>query len=250
MSADLDVVPYHDHYEHLADELRRLDLLIWLRAMTLRLHNQAFPEAQTQRAVYITPEEVAWLLAQDVTPRPEDATVAEVRADLARLGTAIHDRVERSRQAGLFLALPQLGHLFGLSALELETIVICLAPELRRKYDRLYAYLQDDITRKRPSVDLVLELLCETEAERWQARRFFSATAPLLRAGLLEKVTTRTARPGQVGWPSFSGWTRVSASFCWAAIRWTPGWPTRRGSTGRTVQRLNCRWTRLLPPAS
>jgi|RhiMetdeSRZDD1v2_1073273.scaffolds.fasta_scaffold1065608_2 winged helix domain-containing protein len=32
--------------------------------------------------------------------------------------------------------------------------------ELRRKYDTLYAYLQDDITRKRPSVDLVLDILC------------------------------------------------------------------------------------------
>ncbi len=203
MSATLDVEAYCDNYEHLADELRRLDMLIRLRAMTLRLHNQAFPEAQAQRAVYITPEEVAWLLAQNVTPRPEDTAVAEVRADLARLGTVIAGRVERSRQVGQFLALPQLGHLFGLSAFELEALVICLAPELRRKYDRLYAYLQDDITRKRPSVDLVLELLCETEAERWRARDLFSATAPLLHAGLLEKVDDPHSPSGSSGLSQF-----------------------------------------------
>jgi hypothetical protein len=203
MSADQNAGAYRDNYEHLEDELDRLDLLLRLRAMTLRLHNQAHPEAQAQRAVYITSEEVAWLLAPDAPSRPEEAALMELRAELARLGAAIEGRVERSQQAGLFLALPHLGQIFGLSAFELEAVVICLAPELRRKYDRLYAYLQDDITRKRPSVDLVLELLCETEAECWSGRRLFCATAPLLRAGLLEQVDDPHSPSGSSGLAQF-----------------------------------------------
>jgi ATP-dependent 26S proteasome regulatory subunit len=64
--------------------------------------------------------------------------------------------------------------------------VICLAPELDRSYDRLYAYLQDDITRKKPSIDLILDLLCFDQFERWKSRPFFSENAPLLRYKLLQ----------------------------------------------------------------
>lgn len=188
MSPNHELLPYRDSFEHLNDELRWLDLLIQLRTNTLGLQNQENPEGQTPRTVYITPEEVKWLLEQGTATHPENTRTKELRVELARLAAEIDDRVERTLNTDVFLALPQLGRLFGLSAFEMKTILICLAPELRRKYDRLYAYLQDDITRKRPSVDLVLELLCETEAERWHASRFFSDTAPLLRAALIQKV--------------------------------------------------------------
>src|SRR5207245_1502966 len=84
------------------------------------------------------------------------------------------------------LPLPALADRLGLSAFERHTVLLCLAPELDRKYDRLYAYLQDDITRRRPSVDLVLGLLAAEPADRWRGLRLFSAHAPLRRSGLLE----------------------------------------------------------------
>ena len=58
------------------------------------------------------------------------------------------------------LRLDRLARLFGLSTLDIDILLICLAPELDNRYERLYAYLQDDVTRKRPSVDLVFNLLC------------------------------------------------------------------------------------------
>ena len=60
--------PYRDNFEHLRDELRRLDLLIGLRSAELTLRNQLMPEAQAARSVYITAEEVDWLLAADDNP--------------------------------------------------------------------------------------------------------------------------------------------------------------------------------------
>ena len=41
-------------------------------------------------------------------------------------------------------------------------LLIALAPEIDPRYERLYAYLQDDVTRKRPSIDLTLNLLPAT----------------------------------------------------------------------------------------
>ena len=146
MNAGVPAVPYRDSFAHLEDELRRLDRLIELRTLTLALRNQEIPDQQSARTVYITPEEVQWLLVQGAPPASETPAAAEIRAALAQLSAEIAARVEQSAQAEVFLALPQLGQLFGLSAFELEVVVICLAPELRRKYDRLYAYLQDDIT--------------------------------------------------------------------------------------------------------
>ena len=80
------------------------------------------------------------------------------------LDTTITANMSASAEQGIFLSLPYVAQLFALSPFEVQTLVVCLAPELRRKYDTLYAYLQDDVTRKRPSVDLVLDLLCTSRS--------------------------------------------------------------------------------------
>ncbi|MGW0809091.1 ATP-binding protein [Nonomuraea sp. NPDC002799] len=74
---------------------------------------------------------------------------------------------------------------FALTSFDLDLLVLATAPDLDLRYERLYAYLQDDVTRRRPSVDLALNLLCAAADERIAARRHFAAGAPLLRHGLL-----------------------------------------------------------------
>ncbi|WP_435592820.1 ATP-binding protein [Nocardia sp. bgisy118] len=193
---------YQDNLEHLTDELRRLDLLIRMRTNTLRLRNREFAEEQTARAVYISEQEVDWLLAIDsnaAPAAPPDGLPPRLRA----LSKEIETRIDGSLEQGIWLALPMLGRLFGLTAFELQAVMICLAPELRRKYDRLYAYLQDDITRKRPSVDLIVELLCATEPERWRARVCFTEAAPLVRAGILRQISDPGSPSGSSGLAQF-----------------------------------------------
>jgi len=56
------------------------------------------------------------------------------------------------------------------------------------RYERLYAYLQDDVTRKRPTVDLVLNLLCSDSDDKRAMRSRFLPPAPLLRYGLLQAI--------------------------------------------------------------
>jgi ATPase family associated with various cellular activities (AAA) len=77
---------------------------------------------------------------------------------------------------------------FGLVELDLALLVIAVAPELDLRYERLYAYLQDDVTRRRPTVDLALGLLCPSIEAKIGARTRFSANAPLLRHGLLRLI--------------------------------------------------------------
>src|SRR6476469_7963475 len=47
----------------------------------------------------------------------------------------------------------------GLDLLEAAVLAVCSAAELNPRYGRLYAYLQDDVTRKLPSPRLVGQLL-------------------------------------------------------------------------------------------
>ncbi len=176
---------YGENYDHLADELRKLDLLIQLQAMAFRLKTQALQETAVSQQMYISHEQVDWLLSQDGSLETEPPELIEVRKRLEILQSEIDAKATKSMEHGVFLALPQLANLFALSPFELQTVIICLAPELQRKYDKLYAYLQDDITRKKPSVDLMLDLLCDTQADRWKARTLLSEHAPLFRAGIL-----------------------------------------------------------------
>jgi SpoVK/Ycf46/Vps4 family AAA+-type ATPase len=74
----------------------------------------------------------------------------------------------------------------GLSDFDLALMLVALAPEIDLRYERLYAYLQDDVTRKRPTVDLALNLLCSSADEKLHRRSHFASDAPLMQAALLQ----------------------------------------------------------------
>ncbi|HEX8692913.1 MAG TPA: ATP-binding protein [Longimicrobium sp.] len=178
---------YPDGFAHLADELDRLNLLLRLRTAAARRRWLGRPESAGS-PLCVSDAEVDALLNGGQAAGGEPADEQLLRRALGAWGEEIEARVAGSLRRGIALALPQLARLYGLSAFEVQAVLVCLAPELRRGYDRVYAYLQDDITRRRPSVDLVLELLCETEAERWSARALLAPQSRLLHAGILQAV--------------------------------------------------------------
>src|SRR4051794_8739557 len=77
--------------------------------------------------------------------------------------------------------LQWLAETFDLSPFDLDAVLISLAPELDLRYERLYAFLQNDVTRRRPSVDLLLNLLCGSAGEKLTRRAHFDPDSPLIR---------------------------------------------------------------------
>jgi hypothetical protein len=77
---------------------------------------------------------------------------------------------------------------FGLTPFDVDVVLIALAPELDLRYERLYAYLQDDVNRRRPTVELVLNLLTATAGEKIAARARFAETSPLVRGRVVGLV--------------------------------------------------------------
>ena len=188
----VNVVPFADSHQHLLAELARIDLLVRMRVLQLR-QVDAHPDDEF-RGLYVSEEEVdallttpagtpPWALAEkQPSPSPQ---IAPLRQVLARLTAQIATRTEASLQAGVELRLERVASLFSLSPRERDALLVCLAPEVDLKYERLYAYLQNDVTRKRPSVDLVLNLLCPTFEDKLLARQMFAADASLRRFHIL-----------------------------------------------------------------
>ena len=93
---------------------------------------------------------------------------------------------ERHDDAGDDLRLLRLARLFELTPLDVELLLIAVAPDVDARFERLYGYLQDDITQRRASAGLAIELV---GYPTWsaQARSRLTPGAPL-RTGQLVKL--------------------------------------------------------------
>src|SRR5436305_14468883 len=93
--------------------------------------------------------------------------------------------------------------LLGLDALDAAVLAVCIAPELHPRYGRLYAYLQDDITRRLASPRLAADLLAGDGVGRDAVLASFGPTSALARAGAIrmppvDATTTLADRPVKV----------------------------------------------------
>jgi hypothetical protein len=182
---------------YLRAELARLDVFLRREVRRWRLAGQ--DPADTFRGLYISDTEVDSLLARSfssnwgqMVPLPVEETQAFAEAENQAVGQ-IQTIVEEAAAQGQSLRLPHLAATFGLNRFELDTLLICLAPALDLRYERLYGYLQDDVTRKRPSVNLVLDLLAEPGPERLGRLTHFADEAPLFKYRLLERTSENGA---------------------------------------------------------
>lgn len=100
-------------------------------------------------------------------------------------------RIQASQQQGILLALPWLKDRLQLTAFEKNVILLTLAPEVNRRFGRLYSYLQqqdDAVDYDLPTVDLCLRLLCRNDQEWRRARSQLAAPRSLLEQGILECI--------------------------------------------------------------
>jgi SpoVK/Ycf46/Vps4 family AAA+-type ATPase len=186
------VQAYTGSWDLLRDELKRLDLLIQLQLCKQKSRQPPGPLDQFKGLV-VTETEIAGLLMglasnyrnqTDADGVNRDTT--ELMNALVQINSEITERRAISIDDGVYLSLPRISELFGLNPFEERSLVVCLAPEIDRSYEKLYAYLQDDVTRRKPSVDLLMNLLLSTMSERLLARAAFEPDGTLLKFRLLQ----------------------------------------------------------------
>jgi len=136
--------------------------------------------------MYVSPEEAAQLLAREPC-----APTFGVAADTGLL-----------HEGSPFGVIAQR---FGLSAFDLDVVLIALAPELDLRYERLYGFLHDDVTRRRATVDLALNLRTSSADEKMARLAHFAPDAPLIRDAVVHLI----ADPGHVQPPLLAHYLKV-----------------------------------------
>jgi len=176
------VEPFLNAQEHLRAELAWLDAGLLL-LLELGGGNPFAQPSIGPRGLVVTAEEL-----MDSERDDEDAPPEEWR--LYVLERRIREReiarsAEASGKAGVELPLALLCARLRLTVWERRLIILCLAAEMSRKYEKWYAYFNDDITCKAPTPDLAYRLLCDSQEEAANAGRRLSG-AGALRSLLLE----------------------------------------------------------------
>lgn len=183
---------YADGLAHLLDEFRWLNRL--LAAHVLRLRRVDFYDrVKNFRDFFIADEEIDALITAGIfeaeagrTDTAQEKLATKLLTQAQGLRLAIDRRKQDAVAQNVNLPLMQLGNNFGLSEFEQQALVICLAPQIDARYEKLYAYLQNDIAKKFPSVELILGLLASSPDERLRLMPHLASTSALRHFGLLE----------------------------------------------------------------
>lgn len=167
-------------WEHLRDELELLNACL-LREV--RRRTQKNSELDLLQGFVLSEQEVIEIL----TNPPATSPSVNVDEDSERLNE-LRERISKRRDNGVprtTSQLKQITTLFQLERIEEQCLILCLAPEINSRYAKVFAFLQDDVTKRQPSTDLALKLFCEDIEESTAARALFSAGSALFRNRLL-----------------------------------------------------------------
>lgn len=176
---------YNHSLDHITDELARFNLLLnmaFARAMARA------GDARKPQGLFLHPDEIARLIDR-LPESPEetgDESLGLFRRQAAQMRAAIDRAREESRTAGVFLSLDRLALQFHLTPDDLDILTACLAMAVDPAYGRIYAFLQDDMGRTRPGVNLLLTLIGTSLEHRLRLRRRVEPGAPLIDFNLIE----------------------------------------------------------------
>ncbi|HET6646247.1 MAG TPA: ATP-binding protein, partial [Pyrinomonadaceae bacterium] len=180
------MTPFQEPASDLSRQLQRLDALLHREILRLRATYQL--SLDEFRGLYISDEQVNTLINRSLGYAGNSSVVEE----LTKRAEALHIAAAQSDDNLLWHRLVEE---FSLSPLEQDILLLALAPEIDLKYETLYAYLNNDVTRKWPTRDLALRVFAMNADERNSARRFLAHDAALFRNGILRDIGSTPERP-------------------------------------------------------
>jgi len=191
------MTPYADNLEYLLDELSRIDRLIQIYLERIRADYPG--HVDEFMGLYVSEDEINSIQKSPGFGNRTNTSSGSVLEEIESTGKKIKERQEESLKIGRELRLHALTERFGLNSFEVDVLLIALAPELDLKYEKIYSYLQNDVTKKRPCVDLILNLLCPTIEAKFNSRVYFSFTSPLVKNRLIVLEGSEIGKePGEI----------------------------------------------------
>ncbi|HEY9814705.1 MAG TPA: hypothetical protein V6D20_02710 [Candidatus Obscuribacterales bacterium] len=187
---------FADNWSYLRTELSWLDHLLMAAVARQRKQTKEIDRIAQNKADRVSSHWWQGIVSLEGKAAYDDCRKPPASPSTAKLGyqQQLELRVQASQSTGVLLALPLLRDRLNLTVFEKNLSLLCLAPEINRRYARIYRYLKGDdeiMPNDLPTIDLVLRLLCRNDTEWSQARRSFTPEAVLVRRGLLD-IPTRS----------------------------------------------------------
>ncbi|MEM0979994.1 MAG: hypothetical protein AAGH78_06945 [Cyanobacteria bacterium P01_H01_bin.58] len=185
--------PFENNWAYIKTELHWLDRLLMLAVSRQRHEDKTVNRVAKSTEDKVTSHWWKGIIAlnkgiddrEGPPPQP-----APKKAATVSYSQHLEARIYASYEKGIKLALPELRDRCGLTEVEKNILLLALAPEINRRYGRLYNYLQSDagVLEDLPTVDLCLRLLCRSDHAWQKARARLTASNSLISQGLVELV--------------------------------------------------------------
>lgn len=186
-----EIQPFTDNWSYLKAELAWLDRVLMRALAKQRQSNQEVDRVAKSAIDRSTSHWWKGFIAID--PSKGGSTVPkqvpQSHHPLGRYGA----RLAASRDRDIRLSIPTLCDRLELGDFERDLLILCLAPEISRRYERIYDFLNNDNANcKQPTVDLALRLFCHSDADWRKARASFSSTSPLIKRKIIQLYLSPT----------------------------------------------------------
>jgi len=183
-------------FNHLQLEFARLDVLLHQQMQMVDHLSQALNEADATNAanrLYLSAAQMDLMMKRPfgAAYTPSDEMVADYKALRNTAENEISAVLAYANDNEEPLRLQQLAVTMGLSRFELDCFLLAMAPQIDARFGSLYAFLQDDMNRKRPSLSMILDVLANLEPSRLQYLTYFRPDAPLLRHKLVQLTSAQ-----------------------------------------------------------
>jgi hypothetical protein len=172
------------NWQHFGDQLELLNAYL-LQEVRLRTANQQQSQLDQLQGLVLSEHEIVSFLTRESNRAPVADGSSSLRDSVPEIENRISQRHTNGNLRSAF-SLNQITALFQLDRIEEKCIVLCLAPEIDPTYSKVFAFLQDDVTRKQPSIDLALRLFSKNQPDQIKNRSIFSPTSPLMKNRLLQ----------------------------------------------------------------
>lgn len=171
--------PFADGIDHLEAECRWLDSRLADHVRSLR--DQGLFNEDPMRGLFLHEADVMAALDRHQGPEAPRDRLREI--------------VDRRSALEPRPPLAAIAEAFGLDEFERLALLVVAAPALDRRFQTAFAYAQNDVSRRWPTVGLLLDLLTSTPGERLRRLDRFAAAAPLMAGALIHFAAGEEDKP-------------------------------------------------------
>ena len=147
------------------------------------------------RGLFVSEETIQDILRQPIGGNWGSIAVVSPEEDqqFEQLQLQVNEEIinkrKEAKEKDINLRLDQFANIFNLTDFELDIFLTCLAPSLDTRYEKIYGFLQDDVTNKYASPSLIFDLLLKPDLNKVNYLSNFYDSSSLLKNKLINRLS-------------------------------------------------------------